>query len=269
MFFERLAPSTLHIVNGYLSWRASQSGATQFVAIDPFEHSWQYRFVFEHGGVIEMNMRKSLPMASMLAICIAVVCGCQSTGGGWGPGQTAGTLFGGATGGVLGAALGSNSGKTAEGALIGGLTGAVLGNALGREGDLTEQEYQRAASQQYMDQMRGALSHDQVIQLVHSGLGDEVVANQIHNQGISRRPNSQELVYLKSQGVPDRVLAAMQSAWIPGETPRGRAAPYGPPPPVIVEEYGWGGPPVIYHSPRYWCPPPRRSGTYWGVSVGI
>lgn len=179
-------------------------------------------------------------------------------------------MFGGATGGLIGAAIGSHSGNTAEGALVGGLTGAVLGNALGGEADATEQRFQQAATQQYAEQMRAALSHDQVVQLVHSGLSDDVVANQIHNQGVVRRPNSQELVYLKSQGVPDRVLAAMQSAWVPGAAPSpARGMAYGPPAAVIVEEVGWAHPPVIYHSPRYRCPPPMRPGPYWGVTVGF
>lgn len=214
-------------------------------------------------------------VGALIIAPLALLTGCQSMDGGpgWGPNQAAGTLFGGASGGVIGAAIGSHQGKTAEGALIGGLVGGALGNALGGEADATDRRVQQAAHQQHLDNVRSALSHDQVIQLHRQGLSDEVIANQIHNQGIARRPHATELAYLKSQGVSDRVLAAMQSAWTPGEMPSSRVPHHSgyvvAPPAVIVEDYGGWGPPVFYRSPRYYCPPGPRRSTQWGFSVGF
>lgn len=199
---------------------------------------------------------------------------------GWGPSRSSGTAVGGISGGVIGAALGSQRGKTAEGALIGGVAGAILGNALGNQADIAQERrqavYQQEYQQEYLQTVRSSVSFDQVIQMVHAGLSPDVIANQIQNQGIVARPTTQDIIYLKSQGVPDRVIAAMQSAWTAGDRPPARS--YRPEPvyyerPVVVVEEYYRPVPHHYHYYRYRpapppCPPPYR-GNQFGFTIGF
>ncbi len=190
---------------------------------------------------------------------------------GWGPSRSSGTAVGGLSGGVLGAALGSQRGKTAEGALIGGVAGAILGNALGNQADIAQERRQAVYQQEYIQTVRSSVSFDQVIQMSQAGLSAEVIANQIQNQGIVARPTTQDIIYLKSQGVPDRVIASMQSAWTAGDRPVApsyRPAPvYYERPVVVVEEY-YRPVPYHHHHYRYRPAPPPYRGNHFGFTIG-
>jgi len=182
-------------------------------------------------------------------------------------GRNTGAAVGGLTGGVLGAAIGSGEGKTGEGALIGGLAGAIAGGLLGNQADRTEYQRIQYNQQQFDQAIQSAISYSDVIQMSRSGLGDDVISRQIETQGTVQRPTTSDLMMLKSNGVSDRVIVAMQTAWSPNDGPRrAPASPYPAytqPGTVIVESWQpepvfYGPPPVFYHRPyHYHCPPPH------------
>jgi surface antigen len=74
--------------------------------------------------------------SSMLAVLgtVLIIAACQNqSGGGWGTGETVGTLGGAAAGGLIGNQIGHGAGKTAAtlaGVLIGGFAGNMMGGAI-------------------------------------------------------------------------------------------------------------------------------------------
>lgn len=93
-----------------------------------------------------------LAMVTALAVGGMAVAGCQTQGntfnpGGWGTGQTVGTVGGAAAGGLLGSQIGSGSGQLAATA-IGTLLGAFVGNQLGSTFDQNDVNAANAAGNQ-------------------------------------------------------------------------------------------------------------------------
>lgn len=183
--------------------------------------------------------------------------------------RNSGAALGGVAGGLIGAAIGSDKDKTLEGALIGGLTGAVAGGVLGNQADRVQYENQqirqyqyRAANVAYGQAVSSAVGFGDVIQMCQSGLPEDVIARQIETVGLVSRPTTSDLIMLKNNGVPDRVLAMMQSAWCPSDGIRQPAVVnrYVSPPTVVVEQWQpapvYVAPaPVFYyhnHSPGYY-----------------
>ena len=187
---------------------------------------------------------KSFQLAVLLAISIVTFNGCML-----GPNARTGGLAGGLTGSAFGALAGLDSGRATEGAAIGALAGSALGNVLGDQVDQA-QARQQYANQQYETQARRqAVTVEQVIEMSRSGLGDSIIANQIHNNGVLHTLTTQDLVALKNNGVSDAVIQAWQQT-----APLGAAPARAPAPPVIVER--WVDPcvpnvPLHFHCPSY------------------
>ncbi len=144
---------------------------------------------------------------------LPILAGCQTVG----PGAASGGALGTLAGGLTGAAIGRYDGKSTEGALVGALTGGTLGsiagNAVDREAEQNRQQYAGAIAQQRL----AAVSIPQVIQMTENGLGNNVIINQIHNQGVDRRPTIDDLIILKNRGVDDNVIQAFQSGPLAGQ----------------------------------------------------
>lgn len=144
---------------------------------------------------------------SMFAL-ILFLAGCQSVG----PHQTAGTAMGGVAGGLTGAAIGARQGKSIEGGVMGATVGMLAGAAIGNSQDRIEQT-QLLAQQQRQQQLQAAsVSVDDVIRMTREGLSEDVIRQQIQNQGVWRRPSQTDLLNLKNNGVSDRVIIAFQTA---------------------------------------------------------
>lgn len=200
-----------------------------------------------------MNLvaRKILPLLFVLP-CLT---GCVS-----GPAARTGTALGGLSGALLGAAAGMNTGKALEGAAIGGLAGSAVGGALGNAVD-EDRDQQEARQAAYEEEIRArAITLDQVINMSRSGLGDQVIANQIRTQGVVSPLGTSELILLKQNGVSDNVLAAWQEQ---SAVPTTMVVPPARPP-VIVQEH-WVEP-AWYPGP-FWCHP--RHHRHCGPTAGI
>ena len=189
-----------------------------------------------------------------------IMSGCRTAG----PNAYGGGLFGGATGGLVGAAIGAENGNALEGAIIGGAIGSAIGTAAGNEVDLAEQRDQQIRQASHQQAVANAVSLEQVIKMTQSGLGDQVIANQIQSLGVVQRPSADQLVWLKSQNVSDSVLSALQTAPMAGSSMRPRR-PIGPAAPVVVHEQVFVEPGCFVRPPRhFYRRPHRRRGA--GVS---
>lgn len=190
-------------------------------------------------------------------ILIVAASGCQT----YRPNATAGGLLGGTTGGLIGAAIGSHEGKTGEGALIGAVAGGLTGATIGNQADQENARQQQFENAQAIQARQAAVTVSEVIQMSQSGLGEEVIINQIHTNGIASRPVTDDLIQLKSAGVSDSVIQELQSGGPPVSATYPRHPNYYPAnqriyvdphyPPVCP------APPIIYHAPRRH--PPRHA----------
>jgi len=173
------------------------------------------------------------------------------------------TLVGSGLGATTGAIIGSHSGNSGTGALVGAAAGA-LGGALVGDANQARAErdaaYAYARSQQYSQ--GGAITNYDVITMSQNGLSADVIINAIHTRGGRFDTSPQSLIHLKSSGVTDSVIAAMQtSSSVP---PTQFVSPPAPPSVFVVEP---SPPPIIFgrigprFHRRYPCRPPRRKGT--------
>lgn len=212
--------------------------------------------------------RKRCRNLILVVVVSLVTCsGCQS----FQPNTVAGGVLGTAMGGLTGAAIGSHQGKAGEGALIGALVGGTTGGVLGNQADRAEaaaaSEHQAAIEHARQQ----AVSLDQVVQMTRSGLSDDVIINQIRSYGTLVVPTTSDLIVLKSNGVSDRVVAALQS----GVAPRVPVAADSvvvrevvPVPDIIYATPFYAGPcygPARFHHPRG----RRCHGSHFGVTVGF
>lgn len=167
-------------------------------------------------------------------VCFAVVSTFVLASGTIAPGQASaqnntqrGATFGGITGAIAGAIIGENNNEAGAGAAIGGALGAVAGGILGNANDRDARL--RAQHQQYYYQPRaaqttptyavtpapvptGAVSFNDVVAMSRSGVGENVIMNQIQSRGVQRQPVVSDIISLHQQGVSELVITAMQRA---------------------------------------------------------
>jgi hypothetical protein len=113
-------------------------------------------------------------------------------------------LAGGGIGAVTGALIGSQTGHAGGGAAIGGALGALTGGLIGNAHDRTERSIQAAEA-------RAQLGVQDVVQMAHNHLNDDVIINHIRTSGTVFRLTAQDTIWLKQNGVSDRVVAEMQA----------------------------------------------------------
>jgi hypothetical protein len=139
-----------------------------------------------------------------------------------------GVLTGATLGGVAGGVIGHAAHNTGAGAVIGALAGGIAGGAIGSHVDEKEAQAraQAAAAQ------RGPLGLEQIADMSRNHIGDSVIVNQIRLSGNVYRLTSDQIVWLKQNGVSDYVVAEMQAtdAYRPGRRV------YTPAPVVVYEE---------------------------------
>jgi hypothetical protein len=193
----------------------------------------------------------------LIAGCALLAAGCDSPYH-----ADRGALFGGVTGAGVGALVGHAMGNTGAGAAIGAGVGALTGAAVGSEMDQTEARNRALIEQQMGRQVvAGAVTVNEVMVMVQSGVNEELVVNHIRAHGMATNLQSGDLIALQQQRVPVSVIRAMQ------DNPPRTVQPVvvgAAPPPVIVEEYDPWWPHRHYYRP-YPCYP--RPNVSWGISV--
>ncbi|MDZ7620596.1 MAG: glycine zipper domain-containing protein [Patescibacteria group bacterium] len=180
-----------------------------------------------------------------------------------------GALLGGVAGALAGAGIGHHNDNAGAGALIGGAVGLITGATLGNAMD--EQDARdRAIRHDLARRISRAVSNADVVAMTHGGVQPEIIVNHIYQNGVQRRPEVSDVIYLHQQGVSPSVISAMQQAPfaqpVTVVTPRYQA-------PVVVQEYHYVGPRVHYwappphYRPHYYGPPRPHSGVHWNVVV--
>lgn len=204
-------------------------------------------------------------------------------------------VIGGVAGAIIGGIAGNQNDETPEGIAIGGVAGAIAGHVIGKNKDrnLEEQYYyqqqavQAAQQQQYQQavQLQKAISIQDAIALSNSGVSQQLIINQIHNNGVQQEIGVSEILTLHQNGVSELVINEMQRASVgapvigaavsPTVVARQPAAVVVKPTPVVI-----AGPPVIkksptiivktgkpskiYSNPRSHYRPPHRSAHGYG-----
>ena len=166
-----------------------------------------------------------------------------------------GALAGGGIGAVTGALVDrATGGKGGAGAIVGGAAGALVGGAIGNEEDQRE----KAALQARADATARQIGVEEVKQMAHQGLSEELIINQIRTTGSSYTLSAEDLRMLRENNVSDRVIMEMQNRRADAH-PRMRYVHVPPPAPVYVVG---PPPPPVFVVP---APPPQAFGV--GVSI--
>lgn len=152
------------------------------------------------------NLLASLVLGTLLQ------AGCQTANH-----TEAGALTGAALGTFAGAVIGSQSNHGAEGALIGAATGALAGGVIGNAEDAREERdaaiaHANAVSMAQQQAANPPLTNVDLIRLAQAGVSEQVIINTVKSNGGSFDLSTDGLIELKSNGVSDRVIAAVQSA---------------------------------------------------------
>jgi hypothetical protein len=168
----------------------------------------------------------------MLATLLTMGClgGCRSPYA-----QDRLALAGAGVGGVAGAAIGAATGHTAQGALIGAAVGTAAGAITGSAIDESEAR-NRAAIEYHMRRpvAAGAVSVEDVIAMVHSGVPEPIIVSHVNTRGMSHAVNTPELIRMQQAGVPPAVMAATQRP--PRVAPTTVVVEQPPPPTTVIVE---------------------------------
>ena len=138
---------------------------------------------------------------------------------------------------------------------------------------------QPAAASQATPQLSYGVS--EVVQLAHANVGEDVIVNYVQNSGNAYGLDANQILYLKQQGVPERVINTMLNQPKPAVAATTVAAPAtSAPQPVIASvvptvTYVQTVPTTsYYYQPNYypasaWYPPVTFSFSWvWGSSWG-
>ena len=158
-----------------------------------------------------------------LGALLLASCGCSTMNN-----TERGAVTGGVLGGLAGTVIGGMSGHPGAGAAIGAGSGALLGGLVGNEEDRQDRRAAAWAA-------RNAITVNDVVQMSQRRVGDDLIINQIYNSSTVFNLSSQDVIYLREQGVSDRVITAMQTArGYRVVRPSGVVIVDPPPPPVSV-----------------------------------
>lgn len=161
----------------------------------------------------------SKPIRSLLLLplCVAAAAGCQglnNTGNG--------ALLGTGIGAVAGAIIGHQTGNRDKGALIGAATGALAGGLLGNAKDAREERDATIAEAQAVEEARQAdlraMTDYDLINMALSGISDEVIISTVQTRGGRFDLSPDGIINLKTNGVSDRVVLAIQKQGRPDAT---------------------------------------------------
>lgn len=148
---------------------------------------------------------------SLLVVCsfVLLACGCQNTKSK----APEGTLIGGVLGAAAGAGIGSLSGNAGVGAGIGAAVGAISGGIIGSQ--IEKKPPQEPAAQlgaAVQDTSATQMSILQVIELSKQGTPDDVIIDRIKKSNSKFNLTSEDIDYLKKQGISQKVIDAMKGA---------------------------------------------------------
>jgi hypothetical protein len=133
--------------------------------------------------------------------------GCSSA-----PHTTEGAVGGAAVGGIFGTLLGAAVGRPLQGAAIGAASGAALGGAAGASEDHRDKQIAQANAQAVAASVeRVQQEMTQIAQMSQQHLNEQLIVNHVRQCGVAFNLSGEQLVWLKDNGVSDRVISEMQA----------------------------------------------------------
>lgn len=171
------------------------------------------------------------------SLILLSVCGCKSMNN-----TEAGAVGGGALGAGIGALAGAATGHAGAGAAIGAGVGAITGGLIGNSQDKAEAKQKQVAADWAAH--NPPLGLPDVVQMTQQHISDDLIIRQMEVTRSYYNLRPEDITYLKSQGVSDRVVYAMQSRRGDGTATVVQGRPvviveHAPPPPVAVG-FGFG-----------------------------
>ena len=143
----------------------------------------------------------------VLFLCLSIMVltlGCESNKTRIAEGAVIGGLLGGAAGGIIGHQSGHGGEGAGIGIAAGALTGALIGSQI--EKHKADPNYAAASPGANPNQ----LSLQQIIDLSKQGVHEDVIIDKLRLSGSKYVLSAQDIDYLKSQGVSQKVINAMQ-----------------------------------------------------------
>ncbi|GBD35333.1 hypothetical protein HRbin36_00444 [bacterium HR36] len=150
-------------------------------------------------------------LGQALLVVVLAGSGCATNTG-------TGAAVGGLLGSMAGLAVGSATGHPEGGALVGAALGSVTGAAVGSSMDEQERRTEAriaAAEARWQSQLTAQQITAQqnllrdVVEMTRSGVADETILAHVRAVGLPARLSSEQIIYLKNQGVSDRVIQEM------------------------------------------------------------
>jgi uncharacterized protein YcfJ len=147
---------------------------------------------------------KNLFLFMMCIFIIALNVGCQTNKTKAAEGAVIGGVLGAAAGGIIG----HQSHHGAEGAGIGAAVGAITGAIVGSQIEKTGQSTPAAPATQNTNPNQ--MSIQQIVDLTKQGIHEDVIIDKIRLSNSRFTLNSNDIDYLKQQGVSQKVIDAIQ-----------------------------------------------------------
>jgi hypothetical protein len=176
--------------------------------------------------------------AVLVLTCLPFANGCSNMNN-----TQADALGGGAIGAAAGALIDRRN--PVAGAAVGGVLGAATGAAVGSSADADERRVK--AAQAIAASQPAPITLEQIADMVHHGIGDQVICDKIRTSGYAYNLSVEQIKWLHDTGVSDIVISEMQ------------------------RPHGYGGPRTPYgpgaYDPVYVVPPPGP--VIVGPTIGI
>ena len=184
---------------------------------------------------------KAIRLIGSAVFPAVLACGCSSLSN-----TEKGVGAGGLIGAGTGALIGNATGHTGAGALIGAGVGALSGGLVGHAVDESEKKTE-AKIAAATNPPRGPLGLVDVVQLAQAHVTDDVIVSQIRSTRSVFYLSANDTIWLKQQGVSDRVIQEMlatasrypRAVYSPAPVCTERVYVVDPPPPVSVG-FGFG-----------------------------
>lgn len=110
---------------------------------------------------------------------------------------------------------------------------------------------------------QSALTNDAIIKMVKAGLGEDVIISMVHTQPANYTLTPEELIALKSAGVPDRIVAAMVTKYsATGVSTMFGGKPTGATPTAGTVSAGDANDPMASHDSGIYLYAKNRNGEY-------
>lgn len=172
-------------------------------------------------------MKRKVWLAGLAIALGSVGCSGMST-------TDKGLLTGGALGGLIGTGIGAATGNAGVGALVGTGLGAATGAVVGNDIERTERRQAAVAAAR-----PAPMGMQDVVYMAQQHVGDDTILRQIETTGSSFNLTAQDVVFLRQQGVSERVIGFMQARR--PVVPAGRTVyVVEPPPPPVSVGFGVG-----------------------------